>query len=169
MFQCGRCKKQFSSLNSFMSHKREHCVATIQTSLMSSLPRPQPISIAPTPPSANSAFSALPQTSSLGKGISLGGVGGMGSGIGAVPPSPLAQLPTNMVLGEEVLISQFANVEQNIQQLQNTLLNTTSLSSTPFLTSQAATRLLTSTTPASSGSTVSNSNIQPTLNIGQVC
>ncbi|XP_072168716.1 zinc finger protein 341-like isoform X2 [Diadema setosum] len=158
IFQCGKCKKQFSSLNSFMNHKREHCVATIQTSLMNSaggtITRPQPIQA-----TTNSAFSALSQ-SSLGRGLSLGGVG-------VVPPSPLAQLQANMVLGEEVLISQYANVEQNLQQLQNTLLNGGSLSTTPFLTSQAGSRLLTSATSVSSGTTSSASSMQQALNIGQ--
>nr|XP_054748357.1 zinc finger protein 341-like [Lytechinus pictus] len=169
IFQCGKCKKQFTSLNSFMNHKRDHCVPPISThpiQTITTLPRPQPISAA-APHSVNSAFSTLTQTS-LGNRLSLGG-----TGIGPVPPSPLAQLPSNMVLGEEVLISQFANVEQNIQQLQNTLMNSGSLSSAPFITSQAASRLLTSTTPVSSGgsSAMSSGSVNPvqqTLNIGQV-
>ncbi|XP_030831676.1 zinc finger protein 341 [Strongylocentrotus purpuratus] len=165
IFQCGKCKKQFTSLNSFMNHKREHCIPPISTHpihTITTLPRPQPIPAA-APHSVNSAFSTLTQTS-LGNRLSLGG-----GGIGPVPQSPLSQLPSNMVLGEEVLISQFANVEQNIQQLQNTLMNSGSLSSAPFITSQAASRLLTSTTPVSSGgSSMSSNSVQQTLNIGQV-
>ncbi|KAJ8041197.1 hypothetical protein HOLleu_11940 [Holothuria leucospilota] len=145
VFQCGKCKKQFSSLTNFMVHKREQC-SQQQTlgslsSLTPSISRSQTIVQTP---QTNSAFTVTTQQ------------GRSGCGVDNIPQSPLGPLNSGMILSDEVLISPFSSMDQNMQQgiqqlqtniqqlQQSSLLPPSSLSGTSFLTSQNGTRLVTS-------------------------
>ncbi|PIK34241.1 putative zinc finger protein [Apostichopus japonicus] len=95
-------------------------------------------------PQNNSAFTVTTQQ------------GRSGCGVDNIPQSPLSQLNPGMILSDEVLISPFSNIDQNMQQgiqqlqtniqqlQQNSLLPSTSLAGTPFLTSQNGARIVTS-------------------------
>ncbi|XP_014667676.1 PREDICTED: zinc finger protein 341-like [Priapulus caudatus] len=110
VFQCGKCKKQFTSLTVFMAHKREHCnqvaprsmlpatsVTTASAFAMTQLPQQQQQQ-----PVASRAAVAPPLVSPTSSSLSL---------YNALPTSPLAQIAQSMVIGTEELVT-FATIDQ---------------------------------------------------------
>ncbi|XP_071957306.1 zinc finger protein 341-like [Antedon mediterranea] len=95
VFQCGKCKKQFTNLPMFMNHKNSNCLANISRSV-------------------NSAFTSSINQNNLNRSIQFNT---------AVSQSPLAQLTAqNVILSEEVLISPFSSVDHlpnNVLQTNN--------------------------------------------------
>ncbi|KAK3086146.1 hypothetical protein FSP39_014292 [Pinctada imbricata] len=108
VFQCGKCKKQFSSLMAFVNHKQTRCTGLrpIQPNLTTAVPSASV---------NNSRMAQLPQSSL--------------PAYSTVPPSPL--MTQNMVLTDDLM--SFANVDQALGtstlQLQGAGLQTAS----PFL------------------------------------
>ncbi|XP_064641574.1 zinc finger protein 341-like [Lineus longissimus] len=113
VFQCGKCKKQFTSLSVFVSHKQQRCAQLVQQP-PSSRPGPlmPPGSITANP---NSAFtSSVP--SNLTRHSQL-------QSYNSVTASPIPQsISQGIVLSEDLIT--FANIDQlqtqNLQMVQGT-------------------------------------------------
>ncbi|XP_033113185.1 zinc finger protein 341-like [Anneissia japonica] len=116
VFQCGKCKKQFTNLPVFMNHKKDNCLGHISRSGAGV-------------GAVNSAFTSSFSQNPLSRSIQFNT---------SVPQSPLTQLTgQNVILSEEVLISPFASVDH----LQNNVLHAAnSLTSVPFVTQQTQPR-----------------------------
>ncbi|XP_021375901.1 zinc finger protein 341-like isoform X3 [Mizuhopecten yessoensis] len=114
VFQCGKCKKQFTSLGAFVNHKQSRCVTqkTIQQ-LTNAI---------------SSAVNTVPVSSNLMQNVNKGPQLIQTS---YAPQTSITQLPQNMVLTDDLM--SFANVDTSAIQLASTL-----QSAGPFL-SQVAT------------------------------
>lgn len=118
LFQCGKCKKQFTSLTVFMTHKREHCnmrtilPANSQSNVThsSAFTVNQPVASRPQNGMSNlSQQHASPPVSSIpsttcGTSLSL---------YNPVPTSPLAQIGQSMVIGTDDMVT-FTTIDQGI-------------------------------------------------------
>ncbi|XP_019629163.1 PREDICTED: zinc finger protein 341-like [Branchiostoma belcheri] len=141
VFQCGKCKKQFTSLPTFMSHKREHCQP---------MPPQQPVRQVVPPPGSNpnqSAFTtSLPHHGLNRQPVSMVSnmtpVPAVAAAYSAVPPSPLAHMSQNMVLNaDEILMTTLSSMDQTmtIQTSPNQSMHSGNVQvSGPFMQAQVA-------------------------------
>ncbi|XP_006825191.1 zinc finger protein 341-like [Saccoglossus kowalevskii] len=121
VFQCGKCKKQFSNLPAFMAHKRERCLPVLQQN------QPRPVSVTTTHalPNPNSAFTTSVQHHTLNRQVAY-----PVAVSGPVPSSPLTQ---NMnMLNDDMLMSTFGSMDQST--LPTTAFQTGAFQSTPVQT-----------------------------------
>lgn len=99
VFQCGKCKKQFSNLSLFVSHKQSRCTPIA--------PRPALQNTTLIQGLGNSAFTApTPQ-----HGIRTQN---SGAGFSTVTQTPLNQLTNNMVLTDDQMLA-FGDITQTVQ------------------------------------------------------
>ncbi|XP_064610967.1 zinc finger protein 341-like isoform X2 [Liolophura sinensis] len=93
LFQCGKCKKQFTSLPSFISHKQGRCTppATLR-------PVPQQTVVSTNPTAFTTTIQQQRQTVQT---------------LNAVAPSTLTQLTPGMVLSEDIMA--FTSIDPNLQ------------------------------------------------------
>ncbi|XP_077982725.1 zinc finger protein 341-like isoform X2 [Glandiceps talaboti] len=121
VFQCGKCKKQFTNLPNFMAHKRERCVPVGQAN------HGRAVVTASTPgTSPNSAFTSSVQHHALNRQVSAYPA--------PVPPSPLTHVSQNMsVLSEDMLMSTFTSMDQTTLPIQSTAFQSAPMQATSFL------------------------------------
>lgn len=101
VFQCGKCKKQFSNLSQFVSHKQSRC-----TSIAPRLPLQNTTLIHSL---GGSAFTSTGAPNTLRAQIpqSVGGYGAAGQG-------PITQLTQNLVLTDDQMLA-FSDLSQTVQ------------------------------------------------------
>ncbi|XP_076353573.1 zinc finger protein 341-like isoform X1 [Tachypleus tridentatus] len=112
VFQCGRCKKQFSSLSQFMSHKKEHCSVG----------------------SSGNATTIVSQNSCLSQSAQTPGSLSRQLNQMQIPGSPgLAAITSGVVLNEADLLSFTSTMEQGVGTASTTPTATSSSTQNSFL------------------------------------
>ncbi|KAI0220118.1 hypothetical protein LSAT2_028365 [Lamellibrachia satsuma] len=122
VFQCGKCKKQFNSLSTFVSHKQNRCTPVVLNAGGAIGCMSRVINQAPSGSDGNGSFTAS-VTHILNKQQNLGSYN-------TIPQSPLTQsLGQGMVLTDDLM--PFAGLEQAISN--STLQVGTNMQGNPFL------------------------------------
>ncbi|XP_041355906.1 zinc finger protein 341-like isoform X2 [Gigantopelta aegis] len=92
LFQCGKCKKQFTYLSAFVSHKQTRCTPTIPVVLRSVAPG-----------NISNASGTFTSTVPVQRPLAQSQASLAAPTYGTLPTSPLSQLPQNMVLTDDLM------------------------------------------------------------------
>ncbi|KAL5022786.1 hypothetical protein ScPMuIL_001941 [Solemya velum] len=119
IFQCGKCKKQFTSLSSFMTHKQGQCIPLTHRPLSS-------VTVSAMAPTLTNAVVSMSSHNQIGQPITAF----------SVPQSPLTQITQGMVLTDDLM--PFTNVDQCMTTPTIHLHGSTVQATNPFLSQVTA-------------------------------